>query len=78
MSKRRKVEFSSPEAIRLKFDGDTIDWIKCFIRQRNISSSTNTFSCPFNKVNTDERAIKLSYRELAEKIGNMEQIGKMP
>ena len=78
MSKRRKVEFSSPEAIRLKSDGDTIDWSKCFICQRNSSSSANTLSCPFNKVNTDESAIKLSYRELAEKIVNMERIGQMP
>ena len=67
MSKRRKVEFSSLETIRPKSDGDTIDWIKCFICQRNVSFSVNTLSCPFNKVNTDERAIK-----------NMEQIGKMP
>ena len=78
MPKRRKVEFSSPKAIRLKSDGDTIDWSKCFICQRNASSSTNTLSCPFNKVNTDESAIKLSYRELAEKIVNMERIGQMP
>ena len=35
-------------------------------------------SCPLNKVNMDESAIKLSYRELAEKIVNMERIGQMP
>ena len=36
------------------------------------------FVLPTNKVNMDESASKLSYRELAEKIVNMERIGQMP
>ena len=35
------------------------------------------FVLPFNKVNTDESAIKLSYRQLAEKIVDIERIGQM-
>ena len=66
MSKRRKVEFASPDKSQICVkDVTIIDWSKCFMCQEDTNEK---LQCSFKANKPDQDKIKATYTNLAERM----------
>ena len=76
MSKRRKVDFASPDKLQSCLKDDTvIDWSKCFICQEDAKEK---LQCSFNATKIDEDKINSNYTDLTERMLAFQKEGFMP
>ena len=76
MSKRRKVDFASPDKLQTCLKDDTvIDWSKCFICQEDTKYK---LQCSFNANKTDLDKIEFIYKDFDERILGFQSEGIMP